>query len=261
MRVAEIQRENNPYAYFADLRYLPFWAGSLTLIGAAPGIGKTSWLLSMTADAAALNIPSALACYEHTQEELFYRLKKQAAAEVHGVHYALPSNNHDNSDVEFRLARYANALFLSLDDREDTIYAIEKTLLEYGFPEYGRAFLAVDYLQRIPVVGSYGLIPSDIRPGEAAAALRKMARKHQWSLAVAAAVSLQDARKLSLDLSSILGDERVPYEADRIVMLQRNKPLPCGCCHDVTVQVVKDRTDKTRTFQAKFWGEYFYLYV
>jgi hypothetical protein len=77
----------------------------------------------------------------------------------------------------------------------------------------------------------------------------------------AAALSIRNFSETSLDLDSILGDERVPYEADRIVMLQRETPSPCGCCHNITIRVVKDRTDKTRTINAKFWGERFFLYV
>ena len=65
----------NPYAFFGTFAGLPFWPGGLTLLAAAPGIGKTSWMLQINFAAAAHNIPSAMGCYEHTAEELRYRLE------------------------------------------------------------------------------------------------------------------------------------------------------------------------------------------
>ena len=76
----------NPYAFFGTFAGLPFWPGGLTLLAAAPGIGKTSWMLQINFDAAAHSIPSAMGCYEHTAEELRYRLGKQSQAAVAGPH-------------------------------------------------------------------------------------------------------------------------------------------------------------------------------
>jgi len=44
-------------------------AGRLTLIGAKPGIGKTSWLIRMVREAAQQGISAALAYYEHTEKD------------------------------------------------------------------------------------------------------------------------------------------------------------------------------------------------
>lgn len=179
MRIAEIQRKENPYHYFGNFRGMPFWGGSLTLLGAAPGIGKTSWLLGMLMEASAQKISSVLACYEHTPEELLFRLQAQAVASIAGPHDEL----NDSQKAEEVLAKSATGLVLSLNDREDTIPGIEKNLLKtYGFPTYGYAFVAVDYLQRIPVVGTTGLVSEAYRGGEAAAELRKMARRHNWAV-------------------------------------------------------------------------------
>jgi len=59
-----------PYTPFGVFAGLPFWGGGLTLLAAAPGIGKTSWLLRMIFESSSLHIPSAIGCYEHTPEEL-----------------------------------------------------------------------------------------------------------------------------------------------------------------------------------------------
>jgi hypothetical protein len=48
-----------PYHFFGTFAGLPFWGGGLTLLSAAPGIGKTSWMLHMLLNAAALGVPSA----------------------------------------------------------------------------------------------------------------------------------------------------------------------------------------------------------
>jgi predicted ATP-dependent serine protease len=62
-----------PYTPFGVFAGLSFWGGGATLLAAAPGIGKTSWLLRMIYEAACLHIPSAIGCYEHTPEELRFR--------------------------------------------------------------------------------------------------------------------------------------------------------------------------------------------
>src|SRR5512138_2864 len=76
----------NPYQFFGTYAGLPFWGGGLTLLSAAPGIGKTSWMLRMLLNAAGLNVPSVLGCYEHTEDELKFRLARQAEAVVGGSH-------------------------------------------------------------------------------------------------------------------------------------------------------------------------------
>lgn len=111
-------------------------------------------MLRMVAEAAALGYPAALGCYEHTAEELKYRLKMQAEAATAGAH-----GRADIEAVEKRLAESSEAVLLPLSDAEDTIRAIEETLTQdYGFPGRGPALLAVDYLQRVPVVGLTGLL-------------------------------------------------------------------------------------------------------
>jgi replicative DNA helicase len=76
----------NPYRFFGTYVGLPFWGGGLTLLAAAPGIGKTSWMLRMLLEAASERMPCAIGCYEHTEDELKYRLSKQAEAKMGGAH-------------------------------------------------------------------------------------------------------------------------------------------------------------------------------
>ena len=71
-----------PYQFFGTFAGLPFWSGGLTLLAAAPGIGKTSWLLRMLYEASDARFPAAIGCYEHTTDELKYRLHLQSQAAI-----------------------------------------------------------------------------------------------------------------------------------------------------------------------------------
>jgi hypothetical protein len=140
--------------------------------------------------------------------------------------------------------------------------------VDYGFPLYGPALLAVDYLQRMPVVGVIGKVAEDLRAGEATADLRRLSRKRGWGIVVAAALkasSFQDSpsgeagnSQAELGLGSLLGDERVPYEADRVYAMARNGEVkPCGCV-PLEILTLKNRVGPLTHFPIDFWGERFY---
>ena len=242
-----------PYQMFGSFAGLSFWPGGLTLLAAAPGIGKTSWLLRMVAEAAAQNIPAAIGCYEHTAEELRFRLEKQAEALAAGPHSVI-----DAESVGQILGWMSQVVLLPLSDREDSLRSIEEQLIEtYDFPRQGRALLAVDYLQRIPVVGIAGLVSEDRRAGEAAANLRHLSRRRGWG--VIAAAALKEAHfEAGIGLGALLGDERVPYEADRVLFMNRAGDVrACGCV-DLRVDTLKNRTGPAEHLKMQFWGERFF---
>jgi Flp pilus assembly protein protease CpaA len=204
-----------PIGRFGDL---PFWPGSLTLLAGPPGALKTSWALRMAAEAS-VRMPSAFACFEHTPEELAFRLRRMAGA------------------LKEDPARWARLILLApLDDRQDTVRALEERLLEEGFPPKGPAFLAVDYLQRLPVYGLEGPVPEARRGGEAAAALRALARRRGWTVLAISAVRA-DAFRGEPDLAALLGDERIAYEADRVIWIAGSRAV-----------VLKDRHEALREF-------------
>jgi hypothetical protein len=229
----------------------------LTLLAAAPGIGKTSWMLRMLLEAASERLPCAIGCYEHTEDELKYRLSKQAEAKMGGAHGTAIS-----MEVEAILARSAEGVLLALNDKTDTIRSFEESLLKlYGFPNQGHALVLVDYLNRIPTVGLSGIQPVEIRSGDAAIELREMAKRHGWAVLAAAALDAESFVKDSgiYDLSDLFGDERVPYTADRVYLIAREglSCLACSCV-DLTVHSLKDRTGPVQQFRMQFWGERFY---
>ena len=151
MRVTAIGNPQ-PYQFFGTFAGLSFWPGGLSLLAAAPGIGKTSWLLRMIFEAARQGFPAALGCYEHTSEELKYRLHLQGEAATAGAHSLSPAPEQ----VEALLAQGGQAVLLALSDQDDTVRAkvvapsatIEETLIQdYNFPVRGPALLAMDYLR------------------------------------------------------------------------------------------------------------------
>ena len=247
----------NPYHFFGMYAGLPFWGGGLTLLAAAPGIGKTSWMLRMLLEAASERIPSVIGCYEHTEDELKYRLGKQAEAKIAGAHRTVVKIK-----IEDILAKSAEGVLLALNDKTDTIRSLEESLLKlYAFPEKGSALVVVDYLNRVPVVGLSGIQPVEVRSGDAAIELREMAKRHGWAVLAAAALDAESFNKESgiYDLSDLFGDERVPYTADRVYLVSRDNEstMPCDCV-DLMVHTLKDRTGPMRQFKMQFWGERFY---
>jgi hypothetical protein len=59
-------------------------------------------------------------------------------------------------------------------------------------------------------------------------------------------------------LSALWGDERVAYEADRVLLIQRNGLIKkCGCV-GLDVHTLKNRTGPAHTWQLTFWGARFY---
>ena len=255
------------YEIFGSFSAVPtsFWQGSLTLIAAPPGVGKTSWALDMVADAAAQGTPAAIGCYEHTEQELAQRLRQQAAGKIFGPH---PNDTGDIYDpaVERLLARAGNAVLLHLNSATDTLRTYEDALLhDEGFPANGPALVVLDYIQRAPVINRMGqLITDDTRAGEAAAALKRMALEHGWGVVGISAMEKTSFTPADLELlrtnpeqtlATLLGDERLVYEADRVFVLYRLETLPCGCCYRWARLTAKNRLGRTGMDEVLFWGQ------
>jgi len=266
-RAGSLSGEAEPYRIFGTFGGLPFWQGGLTVVAAAPGAGKTSWLLQMTHAAAAANFPAAIACYEHTAQELKFRLGKQAEA-IAWLH----RGGQDRMAVEAELGRGGEAVLLALSGEEDTLRAVEESLIErYSFPRQGPALVCIDYLQRIPQTGDgllagtggggrQAMLPgSGGNGGGAAAGLRALARRGGWAIAAASALRRSSYRRAAR-LEDLLGDERLAYEPDRILYMHRAGAGGLDGSDRIEVQTIKDRTGPLNTRQAVFMGSSFYLH-
>ena len=56
-------------------------------------------------------------------------------------------------------------------------------------------------------------------------------------------------------LATLLGDERLVYEADRVFVLYRLETLPCGCCYRWARLTAKNRLGRTGVDEVLFWGQ------
>lgn len=243
----------NPYQPFGVFAGLPVWGGGLTLMAAGPGVGKTSWAGRILLEASIQGVPAAMANYEHNEDEMKFRLRQQATAALAGPHVEV-----SDEEVEAHLAKAANAVLLPLEIDEDTPRSIENALLEdYGFPNKGHAVVIVDYLNCVPVVGLTGMVEPARQSGDAAAQLRAISRRHGWAIITPAALEKNSFNEGD-DLSGLLGDERVPYRADRVLLIRRDgEKRECGCVR-LKVSTLKDRSGPVRTWYLDFWGERFY---
>ena len=244
----------DPYRFFGTFAGLPFWGGGLTLLAAAPGVGKTSWAGRMILEAASANIPAALVCYEHTAEELKFRLHQQALASIAGAHGEVPEE-----EIQKCLAKAANAVLEPANKNEDTARSIEERLINvYSFPKYGDALVVVDYLSLVPVVGLTGMVDPVRQGGEAAAELRTMSCRHGWAIICPAALQ-KESFGAGDTMESLWGDERVSYEADRILLVRQDgAKKECGC-GNLIVNTLKDRTGPTRVWNLEFFGARFFV--
>ena len=261
---------HTPYEPFGVFAGLPFWPGGLTLVAAAPGVGKTSWVLHLTAEAARQGVPAAFLCYEHTPEELRYRLRAQAAGTLFGPHPVREEETEDAArSIEERMAQSGRLFLARPDDRMETPERLER-LLKDVLPAGKPALVGVDYLQRIPYVDVAGrvLTSHQGRDGAVAAAFKRMALENEWHIVLIAALEKtrfhadRDAiealrQNPGAALAALLGDERVAYEADRVLVLFRAGVRSCGCCYVWTMVAAKDRIAPLRTKQVVFWGRRF----
>lgn len=253
MRVATIGTPS-PYEFFGTFAGLPFWKGGLTFVAAAPGIGKTSWLLRMVFEASAAKFPAVVGCFDHTEEEMNFRLTQQAKAMIAGPHGSV-----SEAMTQDKLVECSEAVLIGLDDARDTVRAFEETLLnEYQFPKKGPALVGMDYLDRIPVVGLTGMVPLASRSGDAAGELRNLGRRRDWAIISPVTLKPESFHKESWDLDDLAGDGRAPYIADRVMIITRiDQPRECGCLN-LRVHTIKDRTGPIMTRDIQFWGERFY---
>ena len=98
---------------------------------------------------------------------------------------------------------------------------IEERLINvYSFPKYGDALVVVDYLSLVPVVGLTGMVDPVRQGGGEAAELRIMSCWHGWAIICPAALQ-KESFGVGDTLESLWGDERVSYEADRILLVRQ----------------------------------------
>jgi len=234
--VTLIQASSRPDAGpFLHFHGFPFRAGEVTLLAAAPGAGKTSWALALASTATAQKIPTGFFCYEMTPYEILERLGRQATGKT-------LSDPHDEPDGEEgqRLLAQAGMMLVETPTEKDTPDRLVQ-IMEEAFPHASPALLVV-------VVGKF----------------KRIAQEKGWHVLLIAALEktffvpdmelLQNPARI---LATLLGDERVVYDPDRVLALFRGKTHSCGCCYDLNLVVAKDRRGPVQVQAWVFRGRWF----
>ena len=259
--VTLIQASSRPDAGpFLHFHGFPFRAGEVTLLAAAPGAGKTSWALALASTATAQKIPTGFFCYEMTPYEILERLGRQAT----GKTLADPHDEPDGEEGQ-RLLAQAGMMLVETPTEKDTPDRLVQ-IMEEAFPHASPALLVVDYLQRVPYVDHEGrrLGAHQGRDGTVVGKFKRIAQEKGWHVLLIAALEktffvpdmklLQNPARI---LATLLGDERVVYDPDRVLALFRGKTHSCGCCYDLNLVVAKDRRGPVQVQAWVFRGRWF----
>jgi predicted ATP-dependent serine protease len=208
--------------------------GTLSLLGGAPGIGKSVTALQWARSAASQGINAIYACYEHDVATLLTRLLLLEIGELaHASHEAPDPElrravaeailaNGDLDDVigsslvlraaKARLNGYGDSLFLhEASPTEVDVSALERLVLANGD---GPSLLVVDHIQKVRT-DSHGTLGLD----DIAAQLKGLAMRRR--VAVLGVVGADGAAlgQRRIQLQHLQDAAGLGYEADLVVMM------------------------------------------
>ncbi len=208
--------------------------GTLTLLGGAPGIGKSVTALQWARSAAAQGFHAVYACYEHDVSTLLTRLLLLEVGELaHASHEAADPDlrravaeailaNGDLDDViagslvlraaKARLAGYGDSLFLhEASPTEVDVSTLERLVLAVAD---GPTVLVVDHIQKVRTDSSGTIGLDDI-----AAQLKGLAMRR--GLAVIGVVGAEGSAlgRRRIQLQHLQDAAGLGYEADLVVMM------------------------------------------
>ncbi len=210
-------------------------AGDLTLVGGAPGVGKTVATLQWARHMAMRDTEVVYACYEHGERSLLVRLLqlelgetverpspetgawlRRAVRAVGRGDAALRDIVAEHPDLEAafeRLSRYGDRLHLvraSAGDGLPELHDLAATI-------DGGGVLFVDYLQKV-AVGDATLRDED-RAIRAAEGLKDIALTHNIAVVACAAGDRGGLRARRMRTRNLRGAGGLAYEADLILLL------------------------------------------
>lgn len=212
-----------------------FRAHDLTLVGGAPGVGKTVAMLQWARNMALGGTKVIYVCYEHDETDLLARLLQMelgyvdSALEVpidrlrsaasHAVHGA-NSMRDALGDQELvaaaheRVAAYADNLWLIRGSgSRTTIEEMRRLVVENG---NGHNALFVDYLQKVPADRP---LEEDEQVRYVAEALKELALDHDVAVVAAVAADKGGMVAQRLRLHHMRGSSALSYEADVVLVL------------------------------------------
>lgn len=208
---------------------------NLTLVGGAPGIGKTITTLQWARNLASQGVPVVFACYEHDETTLLSRLlhlelgelstderlsedgraARRVLGEVDAGKISLSDAIRQASilaEPHRRLSEYSDHLWLVQGSGTDTtVEQLEKLI----GPDTGVLF--VDYLQKVPVTADF--MEERERVISVSQGLKEMAMSNNVAVVAVTAADLTGMEASRLRLHHLRGSSSIAYEADVVILL------------------------------------------
>ena len=210
-------------------------AHDLTLVGGAPGVGKTVAMLQWARHMALGGTKVMYVCYEHDETDLLARLLQMelgyvdstvdvpidrlrtAAAQAVSGQRSMRDALDDQELVAAaheRVATYAENLWLIRGSgSRTTIGEMRRLVVENG---NGHNALFVDYLQKVPADRP---LDEDEQVRYVAEALKELALDHDVAVVAAVAADKQGMVAQRLRLHHMRGSSALSYEADVVLVL------------------------------------------
>ncbi len=210
----------------------------LTVVGGVPGVGKTAMTLQWARNLAASGDTVIYACYEHDQEDLLARLLLLEVGELVEGSFSSSLSTRDAiravSGGRRRLSdEVAGNLLLRaarsrVDDYGERLHLVHATIAATDLEVLNSlvattdaaSTLFVDYLQKVPHAGR----DDEERAVGVASGLKDLALSHGVGViaTVAGDRSVLEVRRARLH--HLRGASGIGYEADVVVMLERQVP-------------------------------------
>ncbi len=209
--------------------------GDLTLIGGHPGVGKTVMTLQWGRNLALAGTPAVYVSYEHDERSLFGRVLLLEVGGLPAPEGRGPSDGEVRRSVRAvvrgsaslkdecagnlrlraasaRVSEYQHRLRLLRGSSVTGLDELEALLAEQAGP----SILFVDYLQKVPVNGSWATGERVRRVGER---LKEMALNQDAAVVAVVAGDRTGLLERRLRLHHIQGAAALAYEADVVLML------------------------------------------
>lgn len=208
---------------------------NLTLVGGAPGAGKTITTLQWARNLARDGHRAVFACYEHDEATLLGRLLRLELGDMppgdrlseRGRAARATLTRLDAGDIslreaiveapilaepESRLRHYADRLWLVRASGATTTLEELEELVDDGTDA-----IFVDYIQKVPV--GTDQTPERERITEVAQGLKELAMSANVAVIAVAAANVEGLEASRLRLRHLRGSSAIAYEADVIVMI------------------------------------------
>ena len=250
---------------YADLQALTggLGPGQLVVIGARPGVGKTTVGLDIARHAALRHgVPTYVASLEMSRDELMLRLlaaegrvRLDALQKQAGGQAAL--NDDEWQRVGRATATLGDAAHLVLDDQPATTVArLRAELRRMARRDQAPRLVVVDYLQlmRAPQVGRRAPETRQLELAEISRGLKLLAK--ELKVPVVAVSQLNRGVEMRADKRPQLSDLResgaIEQDADVVILLHRDDERP----GEMDLIVAKHRNGPTATVRVAWQGHY-----